>query len=316
MSGVSRFDCYPSDLLNGIIGMTADEIAAYVVILMLQYDRGDKVREEGRERELAIRAGMTRARFDKAAATLVTLGKIERTDGHLWNRRAETEIAKIHEKIARNRENSGKGGEANKANFQGKRNENKSPPEPTGYPDGYPNDSPVLRPSPPSIEEGNLTVSCPKPAARPRTKLAYSEDFEGFWSAYPTDALMSKKEAYAVWQRLPPEDRAIATSTIPAFKSRCLSDPDYRPVHAVRYLSQRRFEGFAKLAGELQQAKVFVRKGTSAWEAWAHHYRQTKGKDPMTTNRDGVNGWYFPSAFPPKDATLGIRPKPASEEAA
>lgn len=40
MSGVPRFDCYPSDFLNGIIGLNADEIAIYTVVMMLQYDRG------------------------------------------------------------------------------------------------------------------------------------------------------------------------------------------------------------------------------------------------------------------------------------
>ena len=59
MTGVSRFDCFPSDFLNGMIGMTADQIAVYWVVILLQYDRGEAVLYVGREREISIRAGMS-----------------------------------------------------------------------------------------------------------------------------------------------------------------------------------------------------------------------------------------------------------------
>ena len=77
MSGSSRFDCYPSDFLNGIVGMSGDEIAAYTVIIMLQYDRDSPVLYRGRERELSVRSGLPKARLLKAIEKLVNMGKLE-----------------------------------------------------------------------------------------------------------------------------------------------------------------------------------------------------------------------------------------------
>ena len=72
----------------------------------------------------------------------------------------------------------------------------------------------------------------------------YPEDFEAFWRAYPTDPLMSKSKALERWRRLSAEDRAAAMRAVPGFRAHCAKDLTYRPVHAERFLSQRRFDGF------------------------------------------------------------------------
>lgn len=81
-----------------------------------------------------------------------------------------------------------------------------------------------------------------KKSSQSRKVLPYPDDFTTFWRAYPTDSIMSKKNALAAWQRLSAEDRVNATKAIPAFKAYCASNPTYRPVHAERFLNQRRFE--------------------------------------------------------------------------
>jgi hypothetical protein len=81
-------------------------------------------------------------------------------------------------------------------------------------------------------------------ASPPRTQKAPPEDFLEFWKAYPTDPIMSRKEALSQWNKLTPEERAAASAAVPAFVTHCRANPDYRPVHACRFLSQRRFEGF------------------------------------------------------------------------
>jgi hypothetical protein len=68
--------------------------------------------------------------------------------------------------------------------------------------------------------------------------------FEEFWTAYPTDPLMSKKKALEQWERLPLADRAAAIRTVPAFRELCAARVNYRPVHAWRFLAERRFDGF------------------------------------------------------------------------
>lgn len=69
--------------------------------------------------------------------------------------------------------------------------------------------------------------------------------FEAFWKDYPTDKNMSKKAALAQWKRLSPEKRAAAIAAVPGFKAYCAANSWYRPVHAERFLSQERFEGYA-----------------------------------------------------------------------
>lgn len=96
---------------------------------------------------------------------------------------------------------------------------------------------------PDTKEKGYLSeTASPRPT---RKRKSYPEDFLEFWSAYPTDGLMSKLEASKAHAKLSDDDKAAALAAIPAFKAHCRANPDYRPVHACRFLSQRRFDGFA-----------------------------------------------------------------------
>jgi hypothetical protein len=92
-------------------------------------------------------------------------------------------------------------------------------------------------------------------AGAPKVKLRSPEGateneggFLAFWREYPTDALMSKKCALQEWEKLSLAEREAARHAIPAFKDYCRKNPTYRPVHAERFLSQKRFEGFAQSA--------------------------------------------------------------------
>ena len=74
----------------------------------------------------------------------------------------------------------------------------------------------------------------------------FSKDFEEFWSGYPKDPLMSKKKAAEIWRRMHASDRATATESLPQFRDFVARQKDYRVVHAWKYLSERRYDGFAK----------------------------------------------------------------------
>lgn len=146
------------------------------------------------------------------------------------------------------------------------------------------------------LEEDSETSSesCPK---RKRVRTLYPEDFDRFWSAYPTDSLMSKKLAFDAFKRCCEEDRKAIIESVPAFTAYCNQHPDYRPVHACRYISQRRFEGFLGLQ-KRASGQVFVREGTPPFEAW-----QKRKPTPVTDSKEhGCRGWYFPSEWPPKIA--------------
>jgi uncharacterized protein YdaU (DUF1376 family) len=97
----------------------------------------------------------------------------------------------------------------------------------------------------------------PKPVRTPKARKAYPDDFETFWRAYPTDPNMSKAEALAAWQGLGEEDRQQAVASIPSFVAFCRKDPTYRPIHACRFLTKRRFEGHA--TGPPVQTMVYTK---------------------------------------------------------
>lgn len=92
-----------------------------------------------------------------------------------------------------------------------------------------------------------------------RADLDGENSFAEFWAAYPTDPLMSKKKAREQWLRLSPDDRAAAIRAVPAFREMCSRLVNYRPVHAWRFLGERRFDGFAA-APAIDEATVAAAK--------------------------------------------------------
>ena len=82
-----------------------------------------------------------------------------------------------------------------------------------------------------------------KKAKKPRRSIAYTEEFEVFWGGYPDQTNNSKSKAFEEWERLGEPDRNAAVASLPSFGSYCRKNPDYRVVHAERYLKDRRWEG-------------------------------------------------------------------------
>jgi hypothetical protein len=74
----------------------------------------------------------------------------------------------------------------------------------------------------------------------------YSKGFEEFWKAYPTDQLMSKKRAHDIWRGMRLGEQAKAMQSLEAFCKFVAQRHTYRPVHAWKYLTERRYEGFVK----------------------------------------------------------------------
>lgn len=89
-------------------------------------------------------------------------------------------------------------------------------------------------------------------------------DFEKFWQDYPREKNMSKKRALAAWKKLTPEKRAKAMAAVPGYRAYCEKNKSwYHTVHAERFLSHERFEGFQSEpvdAEKLAQAKDWADK--------------------------------------------------------
>ena len=107
-----------------------------------------------------------------------------------------------------------------------------------------------LQPASPETEAETETeterILSDPPAADADPSKLFSGDFEEFWSLYPTDPLMSKKKAQEIWRRMSAADRQAAREAVPAFREFAARQQNYRTVHAWKYLSERRFEGFAR----------------------------------------------------------------------
>jgi hypothetical protein len=134
-----------------------------------------------------------------------------------------------------------------------------------------------------------------KPTPR---RVAYTEDFEAFWKAYPTDQNMGKSEAFDVWKRIGDDDRRLAMEAVPKFIAWCKLQPDYRPIHACRFLSKKRYEGHAQQTELMLVASntgIYVTQDSPEWGFYAEAYKAEKGKYPPV---DKKGGWFFKQEQP------------------
>jgi len=294
MTGDVWFKFYASDWVAGVSCLSASERGVYITLLAIMYDNGGPiVRDDAR---LARQCGLPKAGFSKCLEALISFGKITIEDGQLFNKRAKNELTEREFQ----KQNRAAVAQEN-ANARWKKTKEKQEPKNANRIASGIEVASVLHekvmPNLCSLElevdnSSNLTVTCPKTV---RTKGDYSEAFETFWKGYPTDANMSKKEAFANWKKLTPEKRELAIKSLPAFRSYCESNSEYRPIHACRYLSNERFEGHAKTAENLQVSSVSVLQDTPAGKAWEAYSRSTKGKGVPWTN----GAWRFPTEYPP-----------------
>lgn len=81
---------FPSDWLAGTGRLTAAEKGVYITLLSAMYDNASPLEEN--HRRLARLAGCPVSTFKKVLGVLIEEGKIVRTEGGLWNERAQSEI--------------------------------------------------------------------------------------------------------------------------------------------------------------------------------------------------------------------------------
>lgn len=92
MTHIPYFTFYPADFMDGVRGMTPQEVGVYTMLLCRIYNQNGPV--EYHARKLATYCGMREATFLKTLESLVDLGKITLVDGMLFNGRADREISK------------------------------------------------------------------------------------------------------------------------------------------------------------------------------------------------------------------------------
>lgn len=280
MSGkVRHVDFSPDEYIAGVGNvLRADEQGVYWMVCSLIMSEGGPVQFDDRRI-----AGLTRIRpaeARKIIEKLIAMHKLSLTEsGLLSQKRAQSEVERSANRIQIASENGAKGGRPKKKPQENQQDEK---------PDGLSAEKLTTNYQRATMD---IEVSDETSNLRPkkRTRHTYSEAFERFWSAYPTDALMSKLDASREFEALEPVDQDAAISSVGAFVAYCSARSDYRPVHANRYLKSRRFDGFNKTA-ERVSSKEWVRFGSSMWEA----IRLRRGVASMAHSENkGERGWWF-----------------------
>lgn len=279
------------DWMDGTESLNDGAYRAYHVICQLIYLNEGPIAFN--ERGIAGRCNQSPRAFRKHLTELVEVGKVTIENGEISNIRAEKEL----ENVKTNRENARRGGviSGNVRHASAKSLNGYAPAEAPlqderSLKEKRREDKKELTNV--SLSETSSDASEEESRKR-RKRVPYSPDFEAFWEAYPTDALMSKKAAADVWSRMAGEEREAVMRSLAAFRAYCASKPDYRPVHACRYLTQERFVGFNEVAAKAA-GKVFIAKDTPEWEAW----QRVEKTGSAMSQEFRKEGWWFPSRWP------------------
>jgi uncharacterized protein YdaU (DUF1376 family) len=304
---VGRLKWYKRDPNKALVGMrrlTLEECGAYNLILDLIYAHDGQLADD--DQFLTGWIGGDIRIWRRMKARLVELHKIEVKDGFITNPRATEEVAEGLARVdkasragaasAKIRRTSG----VSSADVALHSNASYSPKS-----QSFINKNNTLIPTQNELALQLSTTTTTKDSCRkPASRFAYPDDFEGFWKGYPTDSNMSKAEAFKAWQKLDESEKATCVATLSDYRLYCRSKPDYRVLHAVRYITQKRFDGFkeqsdrnAKVLAE-RGPTIFVRHESPQWDAWNRYLKATSGRGAVYSSR--TNGWEFPSEWPPE----------------
>ena len=137
-------------------------------------------------------------------------------------------------------------------------------------------------------------------------------EFSEFRAAYPFDPSMSVAAALEAFADLNVKDRGKAIRCAVKYRETLKAKKRDYARHAVNWLRKREFDGITDMGHDtaaragLAKPKVFVRKGTPAWDAWTAHMTKTKGirwsLSRVSAEHNKAEGWDFESMFPPGDS--------------
>jgi uncharacterized protein YdaU (DUF1376 family) len=278
-SKVRHVDYSPDEYIAGTGGvLRADEQGIYWMICSLVMSEGGAI--VFNERRVANLCLVRPADVKRVVLKLLGMGKLTLTeDGKITQKRAQSEVERASKRIQTATENGSKGGRPARISEQNQQND-----KATGF-SGAKLTSNEQRAT---VEDNGISKDIPI-RRKPPKRHAYSPEFELFWTQYPTDNLMSKAETWKAWEKTSVEDRTSIMSTLATFRAYCSAHHDYRPVHAVRYITQGRWEGFVSSAKK-SAARAFVEKDSPEWKA----IRSDRGGVPlMEANHGGKSGWWF-----------------------
>lgn len=332
------FKFYPTDYLRKTRQLTLEQRGAYMDHIALQMERGGPLPDDVSwlAHQMHISTRKARAIVDE----LIALQKIRRTPDGISNERCETELkARNHQRqvnteIAQKREQDKRAKQGGRPSF-----DDVSQPVHeyfTGEPsaseqqfnsENYENHNKInITPeiscnetsttrargeSEPELEVSILSETSSDetgvPKRKPKKRFEYSEGFEKFWNTYPDTTNNSKVKAFAEWGKLTEADQATAFDALHPYKRYCVVNPNYRCVHAERYLRDRRFDSYAPKAGAQGQG--------DAW--WADEQKLLQVTDSMwrgSIARHANGIWPVDKLGPPPGSPRCVVPKHIIDE--
>ena len=281
MASAPFMQLYVADYLGDTQHLSCEQHGAYILLLMTMWRAGGSLPND--DVKLARIVRLSPSKWARISADVKAFFDV--SDGLLTQGRLAVELEKAIQKSSKRSEAGAKGGQAKSL---------KDNNQPLAIATAMPCHSSDIRSH--KEEKNPPDGGSTKPA---KSRHSYTADFTQFWSEYPTDKLMSKTEAAKVFSRLSDEDKRSVIQSLPAFKAYCAKDATYRPVHACRYITQRRFEGFLQ-AAQLTETSRVVAPNTPQWNAW-RAYKQSIGERTtyMEAEARAGRGYPVPTDFPP-----------------
>jgi uncharacterized protein YdaU (DUF1376 family) len=162
---IPYFDFYPVDFMNGVRGLSAQEVGVYTMVLCRIYEENGPI--EYNTMRLSTYCGMRQTTFQKTVERLIDLGKFKLSSGILSNDRAEREISSRADKLKLN----SKAGKASAKKRQQKQAKASTDVQRTFNHTDTDTDTDTIKDFSPPLRE--------------REPVGTQDDFEAFWQAYP-----------------------------------------------------------------------------------------------------------------------------------
>jgi uncharacterized protein YdaU (DUF1376 family) len=124
---------------------------------------------------------------------------------------------------------------------------------------------------------GSLSGSGPDDAPKRKKAVTYPKAFDAFWGSYPRTPNMSKTEAFEAWRKLSSEEQIACTAAVSGYIAFLKNKPDLETIHACRFISKRRFEGFALSGGDTAVAP----------ETWAKRLKHARTQSTWASSQWG-----------------------------
>lgn len=136
------------------------------------------------------------------------------------------------------------------------------------------------------------------------------DDWRAFEGAWDWAASENREQARRAMQRLSPDDRRSAVEWAGA-QGLAMREARARRVTARVWLRDRGFETMARVGGAGRPARVFVRLGSPAWEAWEALWRKRSNMPATmrmfsvetTIGGERLRGAWRDTLFPPAPGT-------------